>query len=197
MLQNLLVALVAVFAFLPIAYRLTGNGVTLGIVTLLPVVYAVSWILGTMYLIDMPFNVLTGMITSLTIGLGVTYSIHVSARYTVEVDRKGHVWEALETTVTGTGGALLGSATTTIGGFGTLALAILPVLQQFGVITGLTILYAFLASVLVLPSVLVRWTRYFGADVTVEPHRTNAWTVTAGDGGRPVTGVESREGEES
>jgi uncharacterized membrane protein YdfJ with MMPL/SSD domain len=66
------------------------------------------------------------------------------------------------TTVTGTGGALLGSAATTVGGFGTLVLAILPILRQFGIITGLTIVYAFLASVLVLPSLLVFWTRYFG-----------------------------------
>ncbi|WP_290810334.1 MMPL family transporter [Halovivax sp.] len=160
--QSLLITLVVVFGFLSIAYRLTGNSAALGTVTLLPVAFATSWILGSMYLMGMPFNVLTGMITSLTIGLGVAYSIHISSRYTLELDRQGNVWDAMETTVTGTGGALLGSAATTIGGFGTLSLAILPVLRQFGIITGLTIFYAFLASVVVLPSLLVLWTRYFG-----------------------------------
>ncbi|MCU4925698.1 MMPL family transporter [Halobacteria archaeon AArc-dxtr1] len=164
-LESLLITLVAVFAFLTLAYWLTGNSAALGTVTLLPVAFSVSWILGTMYVIDMPFNVLTGMITSLTVGLGVAYSIHISARYTLELDRQGNVWEAMHTTVTGTGGALLGSAATTVGGFGTLALAIFPVLQQFGIITGLTITYAFLASVIVLPALLVLWTRYFGPDV--------------------------------
>jgi hypothetical protein len=43
-----------------------------------------------------------------------------------------------------------------------LAFAILPPLRQFGIITGLTIVYAFLASVLVLPSLLVVWHRYLG-----------------------------------
>ncbi|WP_254862869.1 MMPL family transporter [Halovivax gelatinilyticus] len=161
-LESLLITLVVVFAFLSIAYRLTGNSASLGAVTLLPVALATSWILGTMYLIGMPFNVLTGMITSLTIGLGVAYCIHISSRYTLELDRQGNVWDAMETTVRGTGGALLGSAATTVGGFGTLSLAILPVLQQFGIITGLTIIYAFLASVIVLPSLLILWTRYFG-----------------------------------
>jgi hypothetical protein len=42
--------------------------------------------------------------------------------------------------------------------------AILPPLQQFGIITGLTIVYAFLASVLVLPSLLAVWTKYVGPD---------------------------------
>ncbi|SDR16581.1 MMPL family transporter [Natronobacterium texcoconense] len=188
-LQSLMVTLVAVFTFLTGAYWLTGNSATLGAVTLLPVAFATSWILGTMYLIGMPFNVLTGMITSLTIGLGVAYSIHISARYTLELERQGNVWSALHTTVTGTGGALLGSAATTIGGFGTLAFAILPVLRQFGIITGLTIAYAFLASVVVLPTLLVLWTRYFGPDVSFARQRTRPPATTASDGGTPeVTG---------
>ena len=185
--QSLVVALVAVIAFLSVAYWITGNGATLGAVTLLPVALAVSWILGTMYLIGMPFNVLTGMITSLTIGLGVAYSIHISARYTLELERQGDVWAAMETTVTGTGGALLGSAATTICGFGTLALAILPVLRQFGIITGLTILYAFLASVLVLPTLLIYWTRFAGPGLAVETDRHGSAAPTAGDGGQPLS----------
>ena len=160
--ESLLITLIAVFAFLAVAYRLTGNPASLGIVTLLPVLFSVTWILGTMWLIEMPFNALTGTIAALTIGLGIAYSIHISARYELELRRQEDVWKAMQTTVTGTGGALLGSAATTVGGFGTLALAILPALQQFGIITGLTIIYAFLASVLVLPSLLVLWTRYLG-----------------------------------
>jgi predicted RND superfamily exporter protein len=160
--QSLLVTLVSVFLFLTVAYRVTGNPASLGVVTLLPVLFSVAWILGSMWLLGISFNILTGTITSLTIGLGIAYSIHISSRYELELRRQGDVWAALQTTVTGTGGALLGSAATTVGAFGTLSVAILPVLEQFGIITGLTIIYAFLASVLVLPSMLVLWTRYLG-----------------------------------
>lgn len=109
----------------------------------------------------------------MTIGLGIAYSIHVSARYKLELRRQGDVWEAMHTTLTGTGGALVGSAATTVGAFGTLAQAIFPLLQQFGIITGLTIIYAFLASVLVLPSLLVLWTRYFGPDISQHPTQSD------------------------
>ncbi|MFC4438825.1 MULTISPECIES: MMPL family transporter [Natrialbaceae] len=193
-LESLLITLVACLLFLTSAYKLTGNSATLGAITLLPVALAVSWILGTMYLIGMPFNVLTGMITSLTIGLGVAYSIHVSARYTLELERQGSVWDAMHTTVTGTGGALLGSAATTVGGFGVLAFAILPALEQFGVITALTIVYAFLASVIVLPTLLVLWTRYFGPDVSFESSPARA--PAASDGGVPDDGASSEGGED-
>jgi len=160
--QGLVITLVSVFIFLAVAYRATGSPASLGVVTLVPVALAVTWILGSMWLLDIPFNTLTGTITSLTVGLGIAYSIHISSRYELELRRQGDVWKAMQTTVTGTGGALLGSAATTIGGFGTLVFAVLPVLRQFGIITGLTILYAFLASVLVLPSMLALWTRYLG-----------------------------------
>jgi len=103
-LESLVITLVAVFLFLTAAYWLTGASASLGAITLLPVAFSVSWILGTMYLIGMPFNVLAGMITSLTVGLGVAYSIHISERYRLELERQGNVWSALQTTVTGTGG---------------------------------------------------------------------------------------------
>jgi Predicted exporters of the RND superfamily len=188
--QGLALTTVSVFVFLAGAYRLTGNPASLGIVTLLPVVFSVTWILGTMWLIGIPFNSLTGTITSLTVGLGIAYSIHISSRYELELRRQGDVWDAMETTVTGTGGALLGSAATTVGGFGTLAFAIFPVLQQFGIITGLTIIYAFLASVFVLPSLLVLWTRYLGPSAYFPPHDAETEDAdqepTAADGGRDV-----------
>ncbi|MFP9060383.1 MMPL family transporter [Natrialbaceae archaeon A-chndr2] len=186
-LDSLMITLVAVVLFLSIAYWLTGKGALLGIVTLLPVALAVSWILGTMYLLGMPFNVLTGMITSLTIGLGIAYSIHISSRYTLELEREGNMWEAMETTVTGTGGALLGSAATTVGGFGVLTFAILPVLQQFGIITGLTIIYAFLASVIVLPTLLVLWTKYARPEL-IESGSPAGSPTAASDGGHDTLG---------
>jgi len=152
-----------------LAYRLVHDSAILGAVTLTPILLTVAWILGTMYVLDMPFNVITGTITSLTIGLGVAYNIHISERYRLELSRGRDGWEAMHHAVTGTGGALLGSAGTTIGGFGVLAFAILPALQQFGIITGITIAYAFLGSVFVLPSFLALWTRYLGpSDVLVD-----------------------------
>jgi len=179
--ESLLITLVAVFVFLAVAYRLTGNPASLGVVTLLPVLFSVTWILGTMWLIGMPFNALTGTIAALTIGLGIAYSIHISARYELELRRQRDVWAALQTTVTGTGGALLGSAATTVGGFGTLVVAILPALKQFGIITALTIVYAFLASVLVLPSLLVLWTRYLGPSEHFPDTGTAGEETPAGD----------------
>jgi len=161
-LWSLVVTLAVVGIVLLAAYRFSAGRATLGIVAMVPILLALSWVLGTMWLIGMPFNSITGLITSLTIGIGVAYSIHVTSRYHQELARRRSVADALHATVTGTGGALLGSAATTAGGFGVLTFAFLPALQQFGFITAISILFAFLASVAVLPSLLVVWTRMFG-----------------------------------
>ena len=162
--QSLLVTLLVVALLLGVIYRITAGSAILGLVTTVPVVLALTWVLGTMYLVGISLNSITGMITSLTIGLGVAYSIHVSQRYHQQLQRSESVWGALRTTVTGTGGALLGSAATTAGGFGVLMLSFVGSLQQFGFITAISIVYAFLASVVVLPTLLVLWTRFFGPD---------------------------------
>ncbi|MDZ7730726.1 MAG: MMPL family transporter [Natrialbaceae archaeon] len=159
-LESLAVSFVVMVAFLMLVYRYRHDSAMLGAITLSPIALAVAWILGTMWLLEVPFNVLTGMITSLTVGLGVAYNIHIAERFRLERMRGATVDEALRTSTTGTGGALLGSAATTVGGFGVLIFAILPPLQQFGLITALTIIYAFLGSVFLLPSLLVIWSRY-------------------------------------
>ncbi|QSG14789.1 putative exporter of the RND superfamily [Halapricum desulfuricans] len=159
---SLVVALLSVLVFLSIAYRVTEGSASLGVVTIVPVAMTLAWVLGTMALLEIPFNIVTGMITGLTIGLGVDYSLHISERFNQELDGAQSVPTALHETVIGTGGALLSSAATTAAGFAVLLVAILPFLQSFGLITALTIVYAFLAAVFVLPSILVVWARFTG-----------------------------------
>lgn len=156
--RSLAVTLAVVLALLALAYRRTVGSASLGVITLIPVLLAVTWIVGTMSLLGVPFNVMTAVITSFTIGIGVDYSIHVTERYTSELERLGDPAEALRAAVVGTGGALLGSAVTDIAGVGVLVFAILVPLQQFGLITALTIAYSLIASVAVLPALLVVWT---------------------------------------
>ena len=57
---------------------------------------------------------------------------------------------------------LFGAAMTTVLSFGVLSQSILVPMQQFGTITALTILFSFLSSVWVLPSILVLWARQAG-----------------------------------
>ena len=158
------ITLVLVGTFLSLVFGRRHGTYSLGAVTMLPVLFALSWILGAMYVLGLPYNSETAIITGIAIGIGVDFAIHIAERFVQERGRLADPHLALVATVTGTGGALLASAMTTIAGFGILALTLIPSLQRFGIVTAVTIAFSWVASVLVLPSLLVVWDRYVGVD---------------------------------
>ncbi|WP_436928383.1 efflux RND transporter permease subunit [Halosimplex halobium] len=161
--ESVAVTLVALLALLAVAFRAFEGSASVGAVTLAPVAATVAWLLGTMAALDLSLSLVTALVGSISLGLGVDYAIHVTERFVDELAASGDPGRALERTVTGTGGALLSSAVTTAGGFGVLAFSLLPALRQFGLVLALGIGYAFLASVVVLPSLLALWARYGAA----------------------------------
>lgn len=101
---------------------------------------------------------------SLTIGIDIDYSIHVTERFRDELEDVSSTDVAIRQTLRGTGGALFESAATTAAGFGVLAFAINPMLQQFGLITAVMIVFVFIGAVVLLPSLLLGWSRLFCGD---------------------------------
>jgi predicted RND superfamily exporter protein len=150
------------FIILTAVFWYTNGQPLLGIISMLPVLLVLVWILGTMVTIGYTLNVMTILIGALTVGLGVTYAIHISHRFIEEMEHHHSLDKAINNTVKNTGSALFGAAMTTVLGFGVLFFAILPPMKQFGTMTALTILYSFLSSVWVLPSMLVIWARSSG-----------------------------------
>ncbi|QGN07462.1 transporter [Halorhabdus sp. CBA1104] len=164
-----LLTFVVIAAFLTVIFWRRYETASLGAVVIAPVVLAQAWIFGTMYLAGISFNTETAIVASIGIGIGVDYAIHIGDRFLDERHQQGDPIAALRRTVRGTGGALLGSAISTAGGFAVLMLALVPSLQRFGFVTATAIVYAFLASVIVLPSLLVLWSRYVDRSVSVDP----------------------------
>lgn len=156
--QSLIITILVSFVILTIIFYLRDKSIMLGLVTAIPIIFCVGWILGAMYFLGLSLNVMTITIASLTVGLGVTYGIHISHRFVEELEKRD-ISRAACVTVQSTGISLFGAAATTIAGFGLLSFSLMPPLQQFGSITALTILFAFISAVFILPSFLVLWAR--------------------------------------
>lgn len=157
--RSIVITLVAALLLLIGYYGLVDRRPLLGLVTMVPSVLSVAWVLGSMYLLGLSFNVLTSTIAALAIGIGVPYGIHITHRFVEDRRRAPSTDEAMRATIMHTGGALAGSAATTAVGFGVLVLSDLPPIRQFGGITALTIIFALAGSVLVQPSLLALWDR--------------------------------------
>lgn len=153
------ITLIVCLVILTVIFWLQWRSIALGFITMIPITLCVIWIMGAMYVFDISLNVMTLMVTSLTIGLGIDYGIHITSRFLEDMKRFDTIDEALKSTVGHTGTALFGTTITTVTGFGILVFATMPPLQQFGGITALTILFSFLASVFILPTFLVMWAK--------------------------------------
>ncbi|MFC7202022.1 RND family transporter [Haloferax namakaokahaiae] len=156
---SLVIALSVTAVFLVLIYQLLEGKGSLGIVNVVPIVVTIALLAGSMRYLGIPLNALTATILSIAIGLGIDYSAHVVHRFSDEYNAGGDLFEALRLTVGGTGGALTGSMLTTTTGLGVLAIAITPVLGQFGIVTALSIFYSYLTALVVTPPTIVIWER--------------------------------------
>jgi len=158
-LNSLLVAFVLTMVFLVLSYWWLEGRAVYGVLNLVPVLLAVALLAGSMRLFDIPLSPINAPILSVSIGLGVDYTVHFMHRFVDEFEDGHDVQQALQTTVRGTGGALTGSMLTTVSGLGVLYVALIPLIMEFGLLLALGVFYAWLCSMIVLPSAIVVWDR--------------------------------------
>ncbi|WP_123538730.1 efflux RND transporter permease subunit [Halosimplex salinum] len=163
-LTTLVIALTAVGVLLTLVYRLVTGSATLGTLTAVPITLVIALVIGGMWIFEIPLTLLTALLLSLVVGIGIDYNIHVSDRFAQEVERGQTVTGALRTAVTGTGGALLGSTLTSVGAFSALLLHPHPQIQSFGTLVVLALSLSFVVAVFVLPSLLLTWANYGSLD---------------------------------
>lgn len=158
--RSLAITIFAAMLILVLNFWIESRRPLLGVITILPVALIVLWTFGAMYLSGIPFGPVTATISALAIGIGVPYTIHITHRFQEDRVRFATPEEAIQSTTKHTGGALAGSAFTTIAGFGILVTSSTVPFQQFGAVTVYAIAFALISAVLVLPSMLVLWDRW-------------------------------------
>ncbi len=150
----------AALLILVLYFGLTQFRPALGLITMIPIAVVVIWVLGAMWVMRISYNMVTALITALTIGIGVDYTIHLTHRFLEEERESRRIRDAMQRAMATTGGALLASALTTALGLLTLLLAPLTPVRELGLLTAVTILLALIAAFVVLPPLLVLWALY-------------------------------------
>ncbi len=158
--SSLLLTLGAALFLLVINFTIEARRPLLGVITTLPVGLVVLLAFGIMAALGIPFGPVTATIAALAIGIGIPYMIHITHRYEEDRIRAADADTAIDSTLTFTGGALAGSALTTVAGFGILVVSSTIPFRQFGFVTAYTILLALMAAVLFLPSYLYLWDQW-------------------------------------
>jgi len=158
--QSLIFAILASMIFLILYYLIDIRKPFLGVITILPVVAIVMGTYLGMYFLDIPLNPVTSTLSGLAIGIGVPFVIHVTNRFRETLLISDSPVDAVRTTLKTTGGSLFGSAFTTMAGFGILMTSSLKPFQQMGQVVVVALGFALVASILILPTLLVFWANY-------------------------------------
>ena len=146
--------------FLAIFFWVTLRQPILSLIAVGPIVLVLIWVLGTMAILGIPYSLVTSIITALSIGIGVDYTIHVIHRYREEFAKSRNPEQAAVRTLMMTGSALLGSALTTALGFGVLMFAPMQGTAHFGITASITILYSLIVAIVVIPPAMTVWGAY-------------------------------------
>ncbi len=158
--ESIATTIVVALLILMVFFWVTLRQPILALIAVAPIVLALLWVLGTMALLDIPYTLVTSMITALSIGIGVDYTIHVIHRYREEFTRLRNPEQAAIRTLATTGSALLGSALTTALGLGMLILSPVLSMQEFGITAAITIAYTLIVSTILVPPAMTIWGAY-------------------------------------
>ncbi|MFV0522346.1 MAG: efflux RND transporter permease subunit [Mangrovibacterium sp.] len=117
------------------------------------VLCGVIWALGTMGIMGYKITLLTGMLPSLLIVIGIPNSIYMLNKYHYEYRAHGNKIKALQRVIIKIGNATFLTNLTTASGFATFLITNSDILRQFGFVASLNILALFLLSLIMIPSI--------------------------------------------
>ena len=158
--ESIITTVVVAVLVLGAFFAITVRQPALAFIAVVPTVLVLVSVLGTMALLGIPYTLVTSIITALSIGIGVDYTIHLIHRYREEYSLLRDPHTAAVRTLATTGSALLGSALTTALGLGVLIASPLLATQQFGIVTAITIAYSLIVSILIVPPAMTVWGAY-------------------------------------
>lgn len=121
------------------------------IISLLIVIIGVMWSFGIMGALGYEITVLTALVPTLVIVIGIPNCIFFINKYHQEYHKHANKAKALQRVITKTGTATLMTNITTAVGFATFIATNNVLLREFGVVTTLNILAIYLLSLLLIP----------------------------------------------
>ena len=151
--QALSLSIAILLVFLLLAFRL--KSLIGGLISITPIVLTILINFTIMAIFDIPLDVITVLIGSVAVGIGIDYTIHFIVRFRVEHARGKTELEALDKTLETTGKAIVINALSVMMGFLVLVLGNIVPMQRFGYLIALTMIISATASITILPALLL------------------------------------------
>lgn len=121
------------------------------LISIIIVVIGVMWTFGLLGLFHFEITVLTALVPSLVIVIGIPNCIFLTNKYQQEFIAHGNKARALQRVITKVGTATLMTNLTTAAGFATFIITNSELLREFGIISSLSIIALFFLCLIIIP----------------------------------------------
>ncbi|MDR2192959.1 MAG: MMPL family transporter [Treponema sp.] len=150
---SMLIALISVFVIITVSNR----SAVAGIIAVIPLVVLILINFAIMAFVGIKLNIGTALIASLTMGIGIDYTIHYIEAYKREYrrDKRTHAGGFLKKTYLTCGVAILTDAASVAFGFLVLLLSRFTMLADFGLLVAISMTMSALAGLIIVPALLL------------------------------------------
>jgi len=149
--KSQILTLGAVFAAILLMFIVLFRAVRLALAAIIPNIIAAGLILGLMGWIGIPLDIMTITIAAIAIGIGVDDSIHYIHRFRGEFLQDRNYWAAIKRCHNSIARAMYYTSVTVVLGFSILVLSNFIPTIYFGLLSGLAMMTALLANLVLLP----------------------------------------------
>jgi len=149
--------IVMVFGAIWLMFLVLFRSIRLATIGIIPNILPVILVLGTLGLSGIPLDLMTIMTAAITLGIAVDFAIHYIHRFKMEYKKDSDYVASMYRCHNSIGRAMYFTTITIIAGFSILAFSNFIPSVYFGLFTSLALVVAFLASVTLLPLLIITW----------------------------------------
>ncbi len=150
-LRSLAIAILALIVIVGIILRSFSGGVY----ATAPILATIIILFGVMGISGIPLNIVTVLVASLALGIGIDYSIHVISQFNHSCKNGRELIDALEDAITISGKAIFINVFSVSAGFLVLLFSEMVPLQYFGILMAISMFGSGLAALTLLPVILI------------------------------------------
>ncbi|RLD75522.1 MAG: RND transporter [Bacteroidetes bacterium] len=149
--DSLIFAFFAILILLMIIFKSKAAG----LIGSFPLLFALVCTFGIMGWTGIELNIVTALLSSISIGLGVDYTIHIFWRLKSELKSGTPYAEAISISLKTTGRGIIINAFSVIVGFSILFLSAFPLIQTFAFLIIISILLCLASALILIPAICI------------------------------------------
>jgi len=150
---SLILALIAIIILLSLIFK----SINAGIIGSLPLVFAVFCTFGLMGWLGIELNMVTALLSSISIGLGVDFTIHIFWRIKWELSRGNNYAGSIISTLKTIGRGISINALSVMLGFSVLFFSLFPLIQSFAFLIIISLFLCLMSALILIPALCIRF----------------------------------------